>query len=80
MDACSEVINHPKDSFVREQLFASLTEVVDPAFFETDQPRRGSFNELLQQANVWGTIHADRSRLHALIHLRDRKTRTVYLI
>jgi hypothetical protein len=56
MDACSEVINHPKDSFVRERLFDSLTEVVAPAFFETDQPRRGSFNELLQHANVWGTI------------------------
>ena len=34
----------------------SLTEVVDPAFLETDQSRRGSFNELLQQANVWSAI------------------------
>ena len=56
MDACSEVINHPKDSFVRERLFDSLTEVVDSAFLETDQSRRGSFNELLQQANVWSAI------------------------
>jgi hypothetical protein len=52
MDACSEVISHPKDSFVRQQLFDSLTEVVDPAFLETDQSRRDSFNRLLQQANV----------------------------
>jgi hypothetical protein len=56
MDACSEVISHPKDSFVRQQLFDSLTEVVDPAFLETDQSRRDSFNRLLQQANVWGAI------------------------
>ena len=60
MDACSEVINHPKDSFVREQLFASLTEVVDPAFFETDQSRRGSLNHLLRQATVWGAIVRNR--------------------
>ena len=60
MDACSEVINHPNDGFVRERLFDSLTEVVDPAFLETDQSRRGSFNELLQQANVWGAIVRER--------------------
>jgi len=56
MNACLAVINHPKDSFVRERLFNSLAEVVDPAFFETDQSRRGSLNHLLQQANVWGAI------------------------
>ena len=69
MNACLEVINHPKDSFVREQLFDSLTEVVDPAFFETDQPRRGSFNELLQQANVWGTIVRKRIDLFGALDL-----------
>ncbi|MEA2919498.1 MAG: hypothetical protein QOJ15_11579 [Bradyrhizobium sp.] len=56
MDACAEVINHPADSFARERLFNSLAEVVDPAFVETDQSRRDSFNHLLQQANVWGAI------------------------
>ena len=56
MDACAEVINHPTDSFARERLFNSLAEVVDPAFLETDQSRRDSFNHLLQQANVWGAI------------------------
>jgi len=54
--ACLAVINHPKDSFARERLFDSLAEVVDPAFLETDQSRRGSLNHLLQQANVWGAI------------------------
>jgi hypothetical protein len=56
MDACAEVINHPTDSFARKRLFNSLAEVVDPAFLETDQSRRDSFNHLLQQANVWGAI------------------------
>jgi hypothetical protein len=60
MDACSEVINHPNDGFVRERLFDSLTEVVGPAFLETDQSRRSSFNELLQQANVWSAIVRER--------------------
>ena len=56
MDACAEVINYPMDSFAREKLCNSLAELVDPAFFETDQSRRDSFNHLLQQANVWGAI------------------------
>jgi hypothetical protein len=56
IDACLEVISHPNDGFVRERLFESLTEVVDPAFLKTDQSRRSSFNELLQQANVWSAI------------------------
>ena len=43
MDACAEVINHPMDSLARERLFNSLAELVDPAFFETDQSRRDSF-------------------------------------
>jgi hypothetical protein len=63
MDACSEVINHPKDNFVRERLFDSLTEVVEPAFLETDQSRRSSFNELLQRANVWSAIVRERIEL-----------------
>ena len=54
MDACAEVIK--TDSVARERLFNSLAEVVDPAFLETGQSRRGSFNHLLQQANVWGAI------------------------
>jgi hypothetical protein len=56
MDACAEVINYPMDSFAREKLCNSLAELVDPAFFETDQSRRDSFNHLLQQANAGGTI------------------------
>ena len=56
MNGCLAVINDPKDSFVRERLFNSLAEVVDPAFFETDQSRGGSLNHLLRQANVWGAI------------------------
>jgi hypothetical protein len=50
------VINHPKDSVFREQLFGSLTEVVDPAFYETDQTRKDSLNNQLQQSYVWGAI------------------------
>jgi len=60
MNACLRVTNHPKDSFVRERLFNSLAEVVDPAFFETDRLRRGSLNHLLQQAKVWGAIVRNR--------------------
>jgi len=41
-------------------LFNSLAEVVDPAFFETDQSRRGSLNHLLRQASVWGAIVRNR--------------------
>jgi hypothetical protein len=60
MNACLAVINHPKDSFARERLFNTLAEVVDPAFFETDQTRRGSLNDLLRQANMWGAIVRNR--------------------
>jgi len=60
MNACLAVINYPTDSSVREGLFNSLAEVVDPAFFETDQTRRGPLNDLLRQANVWGTIVRNR--------------------
>jgi hypothetical protein len=63
MDACSEVINNPKDSFVRKRLFDSLTEVGEPSFLETDQSRRSSFNELLQQINVWSAIVRERIAL-----------------
>jgi hypothetical protein len=56
MEACSEVITHPREGSVRERLFDLLTEVVDPAFLETDQSRSSSFNQLLQQANVWSAI------------------------
>lgn len=60
MDACLAVINHPKDSFVRERLFNSLAEVIDPAFYETDQTRTDSLNNLLRQANVWAAIVRNR--------------------
>jgi hypothetical protein len=60
MTACLPVINHPKDSFARETLFNALAEVIDPAFFETDQTRKGPLNDLLQQANVWGAIVRNR--------------------
>jgi hypothetical protein len=60
MNACLAVINHPTDSFVRERLFNSLAEVVDPAFFETDQTRRAPLNDLLRQASVWGAIVRNR--------------------
>ena len=50
------VINHPRDSFAPERLFNTLAEVVDPAFFETDRTRRGSLNDLLRQASVWGAM------------------------
>jgi hypothetical protein len=60
MNACLAVINHPKDSFARERLFNTLAEVVDPAFFEIDQTRRGPLNYLLRQTNVWGAIVRNR--------------------
>jgi hypothetical protein len=60
MNGCLAVINHPNDSFVRERMFNSLAEVVDPAFFGTDQSRRGTLNHLLRQANVWGAIVRNR--------------------
>ena len=49
-------VTHPTDGFTRQRLLNSLAEIVDPVFLETDQSRRGSFNHLLQQANVWGAI------------------------
>ena len=57
MDACSGG-HQPSQRQLRPTADCSnsLAEVVDPAFFETDQSRRGSLTHLLQQANVWGAI------------------------
>jgi len=60
INACLAVINHPKDSFARETLFNTLAEVVDPAFFETDQTGRGPLNDLLRRTNMWGAIVRNR--------------------
>jgi hypothetical protein len=55
-NACEAAVNHPRNAFVRADLFNALGAVVDAAFVESAATHSARLHDLLYQANVWASL------------------------